>query len=456
MKLILVTKQLFLFFSTSLKVTEEMHQILKPRGFQLTCRGSVNVKGKGSMITYFLKGKSTEEMINQEAAINGTTTQSADISKELAMTTTTTTTKPSSIEGNLIQKQIEPCPVPTESLVLSQQINSTFTESEDLSPDVDLNSNMNSLTAQRRKSLCRQHNISSSFGTTVSSTTSVTPCISSSSSVVTIGALPAFCKNNSSSIDNSSEACSAISKTNFLPRTPLEELKGETESDKGTHINSIENLELLLKNNISLSDLNNKQQLNLRTNDLTKPNTTTQPKKEHLPSFRTEVVARRKHRSVAGITTGTYGSYKPHASHSGSPQRYSDTTYLLKDLSTPEQSPAHQNHVSDETQDERQALLSAESNDNTSSNIRLHLKPLTISQGPLKTSISLSPIGLYGGDEIIVIPNSRSMIVMTSSPLSSASTSTTSGVPNLPVSTTTTEYKGGNAGNSAIPLAEAV
>jgi len=34
-----------------------MQQLLECRGFELTCRGSVNVKGKGSMITYFLKGK---------------------------------------------------------------------------------------------------------------------------------------------------------------------------------------------------------------------------------------------------------------------------------------------------------------------------------------------------------------------------------------------------------------
>uniref|UniRef100_A0A1I8PN76 adenylate cyclase n=1 Tax=Stomoxys calcitrans TaxID=35570 RepID=A0A1I8PN76_STOCA len=218
-----------------IQVTEEMQQILKPRGFELTCRGSVNVKGKGSMITYFLKGKAAEEKPPPEAAtMNGDLLQSAAAAAAADITKESSSKPPTSIEGNCTTNITpnEPCPNPPDSLVLSHQVSSNVTESEDLSPDVDLNSNMNNLTAQRRKSLCRQHNISSSFGTTVSSTTSVTPCISSSSSVVTIGALPAFCKNNSSSIDNSSEACSTISKTNFLPRTPLEELKGETESDK--------------------------------------------------------------------------------------------------------------------------------------------------------------------------------------------------------------------------------
>ncbi|XP_075163091.1 uncharacterized protein LOC142235716 [Haematobia irritans] len=397
-----------------IQVTEEMHQILKPRGFELTCRGSVNVKGKGSMITYFLKGKSEETQI-ADTTISGTAQPEKEIIQEMVI-------NPLRIEGNSTNIPNDPCPDPPESLMLSHQISSNITESEDLSPDVDLNFNMNNLTAQRRKSLCRQHNISSSFGTTVSSTTSVTPCISSSSSVVTIGALPAFCKNNSSSIDNSSEACSTISKTNFLPRTPLEELKGETESDKGTHINSIENLELLLKNNISLSDLNNKQQLNRRTiepmlRQAKKPTV-------EFAQLRTDKVTRRKHRSVATIATASNCSYRPSiASPSSSPQRYSDTTYLLKDIPTPDPSPAHLHSPPPnctDSQNDKQALLATASQDG-GKRIRLNLNPLA-NHVTLKTSISLSPIALYGArgdgsgvamaEEGIVIPNSRSMTVM--------------------------------------------
>ena len=39
------------------QVTQDIEQILKPKGFQLTCRGLIPVKGKGEMLTYFLDGK---------------------------------------------------------------------------------------------------------------------------------------------------------------------------------------------------------------------------------------------------------------------------------------------------------------------------------------------------------------------------------------------------------------
>lgn len=42
-----------------IQVTQEIETILKPRGFQLSCRGFIPVKGKGEMLTYFLDGKGT-------------------------------------------------------------------------------------------------------------------------------------------------------------------------------------------------------------------------------------------------------------------------------------------------------------------------------------------------------------------------------------------------------------
>ena len=39
-----------------LKVTQEVCQILQTTNYPLTCRGTVNVKGKGEMVTYFLDG----------------------------------------------------------------------------------------------------------------------------------------------------------------------------------------------------------------------------------------------------------------------------------------------------------------------------------------------------------------------------------------------------------------
>ncbi|KAL2726708.1 adenylate cyclase type 6 [Vespula squamosa] len=41
-----------------IQVTREVHDILLANGYPLTCRGSIEVKGKGSMVTYFLNGPS--------------------------------------------------------------------------------------------------------------------------------------------------------------------------------------------------------------------------------------------------------------------------------------------------------------------------------------------------------------------------------------------------------------
>lgn len=38
------------------KVTQEVYDILRARGYRLRCRGTVDVKGKGNMVTYFLDG----------------------------------------------------------------------------------------------------------------------------------------------------------------------------------------------------------------------------------------------------------------------------------------------------------------------------------------------------------------------------------------------------------------
>ena len=38
-----------------------MYDVLHPKGYPLTCRGKIPVKGKGEMVTYFLTGQSTGE-----------------------------------------------------------------------------------------------------------------------------------------------------------------------------------------------------------------------------------------------------------------------------------------------------------------------------------------------------------------------------------------------------------
>lgn len=39
-----------------IQVTQEVKDILSDKGYSLTCRGTIQVKGKGNMITYFLDG----------------------------------------------------------------------------------------------------------------------------------------------------------------------------------------------------------------------------------------------------------------------------------------------------------------------------------------------------------------------------------------------------------------
>ena len=48
-----------------IQVTQEVYDILSSKGFPLTCRGTIQVKGKGSMITYFLDGPRPTEMMQE-------------------------------------------------------------------------------------------------------------------------------------------------------------------------------------------------------------------------------------------------------------------------------------------------------------------------------------------------------------------------------------------------------
>uniref|UniRef100_A0A1B0A6Z0 adenylate cyclase n=1 Tax=Glossina pallidipes TaxID=7398 RepID=A0A1B0A6Z0_GLOPL len=366
-----------------IQVTEEIYQILKPRGYDLTCRGSINVKGKGTMITYFLKGQSAANQVKDSILI-------ADSQSEKENTLKIEVTQEENVRldeakaKNLFEDRQQNA---EQELTISNQVSSTFTESEDLSPDIDVNPNMNSVTAERRKSLCRQHNISSSFGTTVSSSgISVTPCISNSSSVVTVGTLPTFAKNNSTSVENtSSEGASVFSKVNFVPRTALDDIRDTVDSDKTTQLrDSIENLEILLKNNISLSDLNSKQQLNLRSSETSKSFN----KKDTIVNYKLEERMGRQHNSDANNIVTTINSNM--------------TASITPDhtiVSLP--SPLNNNLLLD---GQRLLAYSSRGNDCT--------KWLKVSRKRrFKTSQSLSPLEV--NNKLYPLPNSRSMIVIT-------------------------------------------
>lgn len=440
-----------------MQVTQEMYQILVGRGFELTCRGSVNVKGKGSMVTYFLKGKSTQvpEVITGSfntattaTTVDGTKIENVEDNKKLSDTTTCppiTSPPQEKLEATnteLADKKPEllpPAQIPNETveshIILQSQPNKTSTDSgDDLSPDSELSSYMQSATAQRRKSLCRQHNISSSFGTTTSSTSALTPTMSSSSSVVTIAVMPAIAKTASSpmnisaegtfgggSLNNATSANSANGRGNSQPRTYVDELKEEfrDDSDKAPLKDSIENLQILLKNNISLSDLSNKQQLNLRPSDAK----IQQLKKETIVTFRTETLTCRQRNSIT--TTATTTRLRSFDECITSVLTTPTTKQKLKAAGAPNniQWANGSAHKGDEfSSNEKQSTQNGPQQRPQDWSCR---QRVDTHRSPIRSSQSMSPIGLTGS-EAFVLPNSRSMIAFSSSGSSSSDGASTS------------------------------
>ncbi|XP_017043039.2 adenylate cyclase type 5 [Drosophila ficusphila] len=381
-----------------IQVTQEMQQILEGRGFELTCRGSVDVKGKGSMITYFLKGKKPIEAKEDLAKIEIEPPKTLPLTKE-----------PEKLTGETEKQKDQAKEVHLEQ------------EDDDLlpSPDIDMNSNMQNLTAQRRKSLCRQHNISSSFGTTVSSSTGITPSISNSSSVVTIGALPAILRSGNPN-PNPTDSCSecgggskSLATPTAPPRTLVADLKDEIARDEKSGLkDSIENLEILLKNNISLSDLSNKQQQNLR-GEGGSSTTTTLRKRDTIVSFNvTETVT----------TTATpYSSSSGSSNSSAQPKKRRSVTTIAASFTTATTTRLLSNESQSSTQTAPGTLESGggsvagqSSTETSSQDWQPRTASLEPNRSPIKTSQSMSPIGQLT-TEVFVLPNSRSMVLISSS-----------------------------------------
>ncbi|XP_068149240.1 LOW QUALITY PROTEIN: uncharacterized protein [Drosophila tropicalis] len=413
-----------------IQVTQETQQILENRGFELTCRGSVNVKGKGSMITYFLKGKA-------KTPLEDLTKIEIEPPKTLSLANETKK-KESETE---MKSMVEP----------SKEDTKADTEDED---DIDLNSNMQNLTAQRRKSLCRQHNISSSFGTNVSSSTGITPSISNSSSVVTIGTLPALLRN-SNNAPNNNDSCSdcgpnkcVLTPTATVPaRTLVADLKDEIARDEKSNLkDSIENLEILLKNNISLSDLSNKQQQNLRGEMVISGGTSTASstlrKRDTIVSFNvtesltntstaTTLTTKKRRSIVATMATASSCNSNPNSNSSSSTTTTSTTSTTTGSSSTTTTTTTMR-LLSNESQSSTQTApgtletttsIQQMGQQDWQPNRTASLEP---NRSPIKTSQSMSPIGLT--TEVFVIPNSRSMILISSSNHNSNASSPRSGL----------------------------
>lgn len=202
-----------------IQVTQEIYQILEPKGYLLTCRGSVDVKGKGTMTTYFLTGKADPSVVKTAV--------------------------------NLVKSVVEP------------MIKQPVVEAEVVVVDDG------EATAKRRKSLCRQNDIVPFFSMSLS------PGISpvngpplqedncymqqSHSKLRTIDSSPQLISGSEKSTD------SLQIVSNSVQRAQLIDIKHCQQMDI-TNLNlkdSIESLEKLLKNDISLSDLSNINKANL-------------------------------------------------------------------------------------------------------------------------------------------------------------------------------------------------
>ncbi|XP_055844529.1 adenylate cyclase type 6 [Episyrphus balteatus] len=348
-----------------IQVTQETFNILEHRGYLLTCRGNVNVKGKGTMVTYFLKGKQPPTLASPQPTIE----PNANI-------------LPNQNSGN----------------------------SEDVSADeVDMNSNMSNLTSQRRKSLCRQHNISSSFGTTTYSA-GITPSQSNSSSMTAFGSqhvsivktIPCTGGGGGGGNVTGISSCgtcvagsggggdctpdSLTNKQTFVPKTKITELKYDLMmSEKAALKDSIENLQILLKNNISLSDLSNKQQISLRQAESTK----NLVKKETVLNFKSERVIQFTSYTTKSITSSTVTTTTMERRHRNSSSSKSFENEDIHDV--------NKDKDDDDSHDHHEWTK---------------LLKLDTQRSPIKNSQSMCPIGL--STQAYVIPNSRSLTLINS------------------------------------------
>lgn len=161
----------------------------------MKCRGKINVKGKGSMITYFLQ-------------------------------------RPSATDD--------------DDMLLSHQSSKVTAMSSDDHELCDIDGTMNADSArltQKRKSLCRQHNIFSSLtNKSVASEQSMNDSIECSDESVTAN-------EKTKLIDGQASSNFNVISPDTCPRSIFRPIKSSVFKD------SIESLEKLLKNDFSLSDI---------------------------------------------------------------------------------------------------------------------------------------------------------------------------------------------------------
>lgn len=254
-----------------IQITEEVYDILKVRGYDMVCRGKVDVKGKGTMTTYFLKGRGA----------------SPNAVKRSLSIRTINEVEPSEIADQLLGRQREE---PGAGVAdLENPDPNLADEEESLIPQPETKvtvSDCDDVTAKRRKSLCRQNDIVPFFSVSLSPGLSPVngPPIPALMAASQPELPPLEHPHKLRNIDSSPQLINPSHNTDYAPHHGLG-ITGPTNLAKtsfGRHCpqldlnsnlkDSIESLEKLLKNDISLSDLTlaglNKVNLPVTTQDL--------------------------------------------------------------------------------------------------------------------------------------------------------------------------------------------
>lgn len=181
-----------------IQVTQDVYNILEPRGYRLKCRGKINVKGKGSMITYILQRKNApdDEMLTHQNS------------------------KVTAASGDYEVHELDDDQICADSERLTQ----------------------------KRKSLCRQHNIFSSLtNKSIVSESSMGGSLDISDDVMA--------NEKTKLLENNNQSSSSPANNVISPDTYLKGFKPTLPSHCNTFMDSIESLEKLLKNDLTLSDI---------------------------------------------------------------------------------------------------------------------------------------------------------------------------------------------------------
>lgn len=237
-----------------IQITEEVYDILKPKGYEMVCRGQVDVKGKGTMTTYFLKGRGQA----------GTEGKSPNTMRRSLSIRTINEMEPHEDADERACNE-EPG---EEDKLLDGAVGEGDDDQVSLISRSDTTkvtvSDCDPVTAKRRKSMCRQNDIVPSFFS-VSISPGLSPVNGTPSNVSLVSSPPEFPAlehphKKLRNIDSSPQLITpnTSTTTETTGHNPLSVVKTalSRQLEGGTNLkDSIESLEKLLKNDISLSDL---------------------------------------------------------------------------------------------------------------------------------------------------------------------------------------------------------